>query len=307
MKKFDVTLRLYFNTGSFSCAVPSNGNGLVFSAGTSTFTNTCPMMVTANATASLPATTTGIAGGLFIQKPASTSLLGGINLSLSGASNSMSACRLYYPQVTLKPEKLIPYISENRNKKVVYSTILTNNFNNITSGSSFSALAQSGVTGIRGVLILPMLSSVNNGSVGSSLFSSGVTPFSQLLSPADSAPATTGPFSLINLQVTIGGQNVLQNTLNYTYENFLEQVSLYEKLNQGDIGLSCGLINQSYWENAYRAYYVDCTRANISDLLTPRNINISFTNNSLQPIDVLVFTEYFTEMVVDVETGLIQK
>jgi hypothetical protein len=55
----------------------------------------------------------------------------------------------------------------------------------------------------------------------------------------------------------------------------------------------------------YRTYYVDCARATIADNMTPRNINISFTNNSLQTIDVLVFTEYFKEAVVDVETGLV--
>ena len=39
-----------------------------------------------------------------------------------------------------------------------------------------------------------------------------------------SCPATMSPLSLTNLQVAIGGQNVLNSTLNMTYENFLEQV-----------------------------------------------------------------------------------
>ena len=152
-----------------------------------------------------------------------------------------------------------------------------------------------------------MLSASTNGGVGTALYSSGVGTFAQALSPFDTCPATTGPLSLINLQVSIGGQNVLMNTLNFTYENFLEQTVLYEKLNQADLGLSCGLINSNYWENAYRVYYVDCTRGNISDTLTPRNVNISFTNNTLQTIDVMVITEYFSEFQVDVETGLILK
>ena len=96
-------------------------------------------------------------------------------------------------------------------------------------------------------------------------------------------------------------------TLSYNYENFLEQTSLYEKINQGDLGLSCGLINENFWTNAYRTYYVDCSRANIADLMTSRNVNVTFQNNSNVTIDVMVFTEYFTEMTVDVETGLIQK
>ncbi len=39
--------------------------------------------------------------------------------------------------------------------------------------------------------------------------------------------------------------------------------------------------------------------------MTPRNINISFTNNTLQALDCQVFIEYFREGVVDVETGIV--
>ena len=109
---------------------------------------------------------------------------------------------------------------------------------------------------------------------------------------------TTALISLINLNVSVGGSNVLANTLNFGYENFLEQVLMYEKTCGSDLGFSCGFINQllGYWENSYRVYYVDCTRGQISDTITPRNLNITFTNNSLQAIDCLVFTEYFWEL-----------
>jgi len=125
------------------------------------------------------------------------------------------------------------------------------------------------------------------------------------LSPFDTAPATTSNASLINLQVAVGGVNVLANIISYSFSEFIEQVSLYEKINAGDFGLSCGLISQSHYENAYRVYYVDLSRANIADLMTPRNITITFTNNTLQSLDIQVFTEYFREGVVDVETGLV--
>ena len=42
----------------------------------------------------------------------------------------------------------------------------------------------------------------------------------------------------------VGGINQLQNYYNYTYEDFIQQVSLYEKINSSDMGLSCGLISQ---------------------------------------------------------------
>ncbi len=57
------------------------------------------------------------------------------------------------------------------------------------------------------------------------------------------------PLSLTNLQVGTGGQNVLNSTLNMTYENFLEQVNLAEQLTSGDFGVSTSLISQGYWES----------------------------------------------------------
>jgi hypothetical protein len=112
--------------------------------------------------------------------------------------------------------------------------------------------------------------------------------------------------SLNNLQVSVGGQNVLQSTLYYTYENFLEQVNLAEQLTSADFGVSTGLINQGYWEWS-PWYYVNIERSQLADKLQPRNINVSFNNNSNVPIDVLVFIFYSDEFVVNVETGIITK
>ena len=106
-------------------------------------------------------------------------------------------------------------------------------------------------------------------------------------SPFDSCPATTSPASLTNLQVSTGGQNQLQSTLFYTYENLLEQVNLAEQLTSSDIGVSTGLINQGYWEWS-RWYFVNVERSQAADKLQPRNVIISFNNNSSVPIDALV-------------------
>jgi hypothetical protein len=49
------------------------------------------------------------------------------------------------------------------------------------------------------------------------------------------------PLSLTNLQVAIGGQNVLNSTLNMTHDSFLEEVNLAEQLTSSDFGVSTGL------------------------------------------------------------------
>jgi hypothetical protein len=91
-----------------------------------------------------------------------------------------------------------------------------------------------------------------------------------------------------------------------TYENFLEQVNLAEQLILSDFGVSTGLISQGYWE-ASEWYFVNVERGNIADKLQPRDTNVSFTNNSNVPIDVIIFTFYSDQLVIDVETGIVTK
>ena len=43
-----------------------------------------------------------------------------------------------------------------------------------------------------------------------------------------------------------------------------------------------------------------------SYLNTPKNLSVNFNNNTNCTLDVMFFTEYFKEIVVDVETGAIQ-
>jgi hypothetical protein len=84
---------------------------------------------------------------------------------------------------------------------------------------------------------------------------------------------------------------VLNTTLNMAYENLLPQKNLAEQLTSSYFGVSTGLIRQGYWENN-KWYFVNVERGNIADKLQPRNINVSFTNNSNVAIDLLFFTFY---------------
>jgi hypothetical protein len=120
---------------------------------------------------------------------------------------------------------------------------------------------------------------VQNGDIASSGFGD-----SQYKSPFDTCPSTMSALSLTNLQVGVGGQNVLISTLNMTYQNFLQQVNLSDQLTSSDFGVSTGLISQGYWE-ASKWYFVNVERGNIADKLQPRNLNVSFTNNSNVPIN----------------------
>ena len=61
-----------------------------------------------------------------------------------------------------------------------------------------------------------------------------------------------------------------------------------------------------YWEQS-KWYFVNVERGNIAVKLQPRNINVSFNNNSNVPIDVIIFTFYSDQLTIDVETGIVTK
>ena len=304
-KRLDGTLRIYVNTGAVGSFIQTVGNAgqMITAQSSNTFTGTCPLIQSCFGQTPYGSTCKGIVSGIGIQKAPICNLFGGVNLSNSGASHPMPSCRFYYPQIVVKPELLIPYIENNRAKKVCYTSWLFNQYNGITSGSTFSNLIQSGIKACRGVWIIPFQSGTTNGLVNSAVLTAQLTPFSQYISPLDSAPATNGPFSIVNLQISLGGTNVLNNVLSYSFENFLEQTSMYEKLCGADLGLSNGLISQVMWENAFRFYYIDCSRSTLSDLLTTKQLNISFQNNTNCTVDYLFFIEKFSELVIDVESG----
>ena len=302
VKRFDATIRLWLNTGAVAITVANaTTTSLDFSYSNSnnTFSNTCPFTINyldPSGNLATPPTTTNIVAGLFINKPPSTSLAG-INLSSSNAAHNMPACRIYYSQIVVEPQKAINYISENRNKKVVFKTFISNQYNNQASaGGNFNALINSGIVHPTGILLIPYISSTVATGLGDYAWKS----------PFDTAPSTGHPISLTNLQVTVGGKNTLQTTMFYTFEHFMQQVARAESLTSSDFGITTGLFGQNWWEYN-RFYYVNIERSAIADKLQPRNINVSFTNNSQLSIDLLVFIFYSDEFNINCETGIVTK
>jgi len=299
-QKADIFLRMYVNTGTVNVAVSSPNSttpGYSLTVANNSFNTTCPFTINylneTSANGGIPATVQFITAGLYINKPPATSY-NGINLNNSQASHPMPACRIYYSQITIQPDIAEQYLLANRAKKCIYKNFLTNQYNNIGTGGNFNQIVSSGVVHPVGILIVPFISS-------SLLYSTNDFAWK---SPFDTCPGDAHPLSLTNLQVTIGGTNVLQSVLNYGYENFIEQIQVAEQLTSSDWGLTVGLFDQAFW-TYNRYYYVNIERSNITDKLQPRNINISFTNNNNLPIDVLIFTIKSDQLTIDVQTGLI--
>ena len=300
VKKLDASIRIWVNTGTVNVAVAQpNSTDLNYSLTTAnnTFSNTCPLMINwlgnTEANGGVAAGTAGIVAGLYINKPPTTTF-NGINLALSAAQHPLSNCRLYYSQIAVDDTLSLKYDLENHHKQIVYRSVTSSMCPNIQAGSNFSQVINAGIVHPTGILLVPFLANSIAGGFGDS----------QWKSPFDSCPATTCPIPLVNLQVNVGGTNMLQSNLFTNYENFISQVNLAESLTSSDFGVSCGLINQSWWEFS-RFYYVNIERTDAADKLGPRNINISFTNGGNVNIDVMAFIFYSDEFKIDINTGIV--
>lgn len=288
VRRLDAILRIYVNTGFVKVSYPA-ASQLLFAPTDTTFTDTTPVIVCHNRV--LPvATAASLNVGVFIGRAPNYSFN---SSNFSGIASPMQACRYYYNSVTLQPSLALDYISSNSSKTVIYDNVLYNTFSNISAGASFSQLVQSGVTNISSIILIPL--------VGAS-----VSGFSAYKSPFDPVGGASGhPISLTNLQISVGGVNQLATSLNYCYENFIEQVSKFNKSSSSEYGVESGLLSQSFWNN--NRFYIVNVRSTEDDLTTARNLVVSFNNNSAVAIDVLMFVQYSDKFTINVSTGMITK
>ena len=327
LKRFNAKINIYFNTGVCSVNVNSttvntsattkvvNDNlSYYFNGQKSTFSNTLPYVI--NYIPKFPyipsTSTVGYSGtienykiisGLFIKNPPSSFSIDNVLVDNSAfTQQNLSSCRLYYSQQLLHPEKSIKYLEENRNKRLVFRDVIYNQDSNIAAGSSYSKLINSGIKNAEGLLIIPLIAKTSL----SALPKYFEFNFNQFGSPLDTCPATFCCLSLLNVNANLGGNNVLQNHIDYNFEQFLTQLSLVDTISSADFGVTNGLINQDYWEKLFRCYYLNLSRGNEADQGISRSLSVSFINNSNCAIDVLYFIFYKKEFNLDVMTGMIQ-
>jgi len=290
VRKLDAVLRIYVNTGF--CRVTydtANVSRLSFNGNDTTFSESCPVLI--NHCDQLPAANVASLNvGVFIGSAPSYVFN---STNFAGIQSSMRACRYYFNNITLNPSMALDYISSNASKQIVYDCTLYNTFTNITSPSNFSQLIQAGVTNIKTIILIPLISASVHG-------------FSGFKSPFDPCGgAGYHPISLTSFNVQVGGVNQLSTNLDFVYENFIEQVSKFNKSSNSEYGVNSGLISEAFWRN--NRVYMCNVRSTEDDLNTPRNVVISFKNNSSLTIDVVCFIVYEDKCVINVSTGMITK
>ena len=307
VKRADMRLRMYINTGSVAVTVADpNLTSTYYTAFTSTFSNTCPFTVNLLsgliANGGFGAGVNTITAGLYIGKtPSSFNGAGATTISLANAlPNSMTSCALYYSTVKLDLQSESEYVNANRAKKIVYEKVYYATNMSVASGGMIDKTISNSIKNPIALIIFPFVSKAGTGGV----VGANALGFAQYESPWDTAPSSSAPLSITGLSVSLGGKKVANDVLNYTYENFLEQVSLAETIGASDIGLNVGLVNQDWWESN-RVYYIDLARSRDIDKDTPRELIVKGTNNSNIPIDCIFFCVYLEEFTIDVVTGVV--
>lgn len=305
VKRFNGVLRLYVNTGSLhvTCNSGHAADNAVprynFSVSNSTFSNVCPFTINnlnaLEADGGLDYLQKQIAVGLFIGKTLPTNNAN-INLGATSVSHPQTSCRLYYSSIIMEPDRALTYSRANQSKNVVFKNYYFNQINTVGAGTNYSQLIQSGITNPYALIVVPYIGTTTIGMNG----------MSQYQSPFDTAPATGAPIILEELQVQLGGQQVLSSPYRYGFETFVSQFSNCEALSSSDFGVSCGIVNYEWWQ-ANRIYYINLSRSTKADQLTPRNVVLSFKNATSVPIDVQVFTVYLDRITLNVDTGAVTR
>lgn len=286
-----VSMRLTFNMNTGSVQINKNGAATMAlnPAGTNITGGTFPAMIT-----SMTANN-GMAG---IQAPVDNNMI--LNVSIGRVANSALAangqahpiyqtCRIYCPFYQFNPDHLSQYLSLGTKRKINFSDILFFRVSGVQAGQTFNSLVSNGVVNPQRILVVPYWPG---------------TTYSQLVSPFDTAPATTMPLaSLTNFNVMVSGQNVLNQNIVYDSEAFLHELVSTGINGAMSTGLSSGLLTHLDFQMLYRYYLVNLSRRLPNEDGTPKSIQILGTNNTPLTMDLFVFVEYGRQNTVDVVTG----
>jgi hypothetical protein len=215
----------------------------------------------------------------------------GTTIQQSPFTNSI---QLYVPAYTFAPSYEDAYLSSPV-KTVVYTDIYQYQFSVLGGGSSsFNQLITNGIANIKSVLVIPYYASADNG---------GLQPYQSPFDPAG-AGATSPLCLLTNFNVVVAGANMIYNTQQRSYEQFLHQLRGCNAVNADMTdGLTSGLISKLGFEMEQSYYYVDCSRMLPVEEAVPKSVSIIGTSNSQKALNFFVFVEYGVQVSIDVLTG----
>lgn len=225
------------------------------------------------------------------------------NIAAAGLSTTTSlnqSCQLYIPAYTFNPSYEEAYLSRPT-KRIQYTDIYQFTTAGVPGAGSFNFLITNGISNVKSVLVLPFFSKI--------AASRDFPPFQSPFDPAGCGPTSPLTSVITNFNVVVAGQNMIYNTQNYGFEEFINQFVGVNSINGNQTdGLTSGLVDFHKWNQSYCYWYVDCSRMLSVDEAVPKSISIQGTNGTAQAggagdVKFYVFVEYGVEVSLDVLTG----
>ena len=287
----NITMLLNNTSATFTTAA----GDMTLTSVTSAYSATCPFMVASRA-AGNGGNVLGNGGTINVDLSVGSRCLNNVMAGTAGVTESPLGQRsifLHVPAYTFDAVALSSYMTDTI-KTVSYTDVYHYPVKNVPANGGFNQLITNGIAGLKSILIIPFITSGQNGFA-----------YEQFSSPFDSAPATTGPLiQFSNFNVQISGSNVLYNMQQYSFEEFCNQLHGARGMNSGlTDGLSSGLISYQDFQHLYCLYYVDLSRMRQEDKMISRSVQIQGINRSNLNIDLHVFVEYDKEIKINVFDG----
>jgi hypothetical protein len=282
-----VRLNLYLNTGIFINETIQAVNHISIDSFTMP-RQTCPFMIS-------PLGADPVTGTGFRNFNATK-----VTYSLTIGNTAQMNCRFYASLYTFNPQTESLYISSPE-RNILYNDVVQYLIPNISANTTVNNLITSGISRLRGLLMIPILSSGSNLCGG----------LDAKQSPFSSCPGTTFPYSKItNFQIQISGRPVYNTPISHTFLYYNTGVKSELSINGGSLrslGMSSGCISKSDFENGYTYYYTDLTNIESeAEDNASKSVQVLFTNSggtANLKIDFYIYLFFQKQIAINISNG----
>jgi hypothetical protein len=197
----------------------------------------------------------------------------------------------------LTPQAEQMYLSKSPTKVMKYQDFLSFQSLAIPAGGNFNQILTNSIARGRKLVGIPVISGTTN-------YAGNGQTISTLASPFSSSPCTTCKSAILNFNVLLSGNNLFQSSLNYTYEQFIQELHKTGINGGSSTGMSSGLISQTDFEHGYRFLLADLSR-NSSEAVdnVMKSIQVIGTNSGDKAIDIFWFVFFERQVEIDIQTG----
>lgn len=202
-----------------------------------------------------------------------------------------TSTRVYFQTYTISPEYEKVLLAK-RIKRVIYEDVYSYIINKVEAGGQTQALITNGISRMKEVVVVPFFNKDAN---------TGLTSYPITSSPFTHEPGLPSTCAYLSqFNVAISGKNLFQNDQQYSWSQFVDELSELG-INGGKTITSSGLYSQQ--DYTFAPYYVANAGRRLEGDNIARSVQILATNQTQKPLDLHCFITYYRELVIDISSG----